>query len=134
VRAHRRGVPEPKEIAMRFMCMVKMDERNPQGEAPPELYQAMADYDREGRLSGTLIDSQGLLPSAAGAIVSLADGKIKAIDGPFTEAKELVGGYAVIDVRSREEAIELGRRLMQIHVDHWPGWEGHVEIRQIAEY
>jgi hypothetical protein len=40
----------------------------------------------------------------------------------------------VIDVRSREEAVELGRRLMQIHVDHWPGWEGHVEIRQIAEY
>jgi hypothetical protein len=119
---------------MRFMCMVRMDERNPQGEAPPELYQAMADYDREGRLNGTLIDSQGLLPSAAGAIVSLADGKIKAIDGPFTEAKELVGGYAVIDVRSREEAVELGRRLMQIHVDNWPGWEGHVEIRQIAEY
>ncbi|MDQ0577665.1 YciI family protein [Agromyces albus] len=119
---------------MRFMCMVKMDEANPQGEAPPELYQAMAEYDREGRLNGTLIDSQGLLPSAAGAIVSLADGKIKAIDGPFAEAKELVGGYAVIDVHSREEAVELGRRLMQIHVDHWPGWEGHVEIRQLAEY
>ena len=67
-------------------------------------------------------------------IVSLVDGRIKAVDGPFAEAKELVGGYAVIDVRSREEAVELGRRLMQIHLDNWPGWEGSVEIRQIAEF
>jgi hypothetical protein len=119
---------------MRFMCMVKMDETNPQGAAPPALYEAMAAYDREGRLNGTLIDSQGLLPSAAGAVVSLADGRIKVVDGPFAETKELVGGYAVIDVHTREEAVELGRRLMQVHLDNWPGWEGSVELRQIAEY
>jgi hypothetical protein len=117
---------------MRYMCLIKSSEAN--SEAPPALYEAMAEYDRWGRATGILVDSQGLLPSATGAIVSLVDGNIKAVDGPFTEAKELVGGYAVIEVHSRDEALELGRRLMQLHKDNWPGWEGSCEIRQIAEY
>lgn len=117
---------------MRYLCMMKSSESN--GEPPSSLFEAMGEYDRWGRANGVLVDSQGLLPSGSGAIVSLVDGDIKAVDGPFTEAKELVGGYAVIEVRTREEALELGRRLMQIHKDHWPGFEGSVEIRQIAEY
>jgi hypothetical protein len=60
-------------------------------------------------------------------------GTIKAVDGPFAEAKELVGGYAVLEVRSKAEAVELARRLMQIHKDHWPGWEGSCEVRQLME-
>jgi hypothetical protein len=63
----------------------------------------------------------------------LADRSITAVDGPFTEAKELVGGYAVIEVRSKVEAVELARRLMQIHRDHWPGWEGSCEVRQLGD-
>ena len=117
---------------MRFMCMVKMDE-TPR-EVPASLYEAMAAYDREGRMNGTLILSEGLLPSSAGAIISAVDGKVKALDGPFAEAKELVGGYAVIDVHSKEEAVELGRRLVQLHLDHIPDWDGTVEIRQIADF
>ncbi|MBM7502645.1 YciI family protein [Agromyces aurantiacus] len=118
---------------MRFLCMVQTDE-NPPWEIPGALYEAMAAYDQEGRLNGTLVESRGLLPSAAGAIVSAADGRVKAIDGPFAEAKELVGGYAVVDVRSREEAVELGRRLVQLHLEHIPEWRGTVEIRQIADF
>lgn len=118
---------------MRFLTMIRADEsRN--GPAPSALYEAMGAFDAEGRRNGTLIDSVGLLPSDAGAVVSLANGQVKAVDGPFAEAKELVGGYAVIDVRSREEAVEIGRRLVQLHLQHWPGWEGSVEIRQIAEF
>ncbi len=60
-----------------------------------------------------------------------SNGTITAVDGPFAEAKELVGGYAVVEVRSRAEAVELGRRLLQIHKDNWPGWEGSCEIRPI---
>jgi hypothetical protein len=116
---------------MRFMTMVKFDESLPAGPPPPELFQAMGEFAAEG--DGTLVDQGGLLPSAAGAIVSLADGTIKAIDGPFTEAKELVGGYAVLEVRSKAEAVELARRLMQLHKDHWPGWEGSCEVRQLGE-
>ncbi|WP_281274053.1 YciI family protein [Agromyces tardus] len=118
---------------MRFLCMVRMDEAQA-AEAPPAIYQAMGAYEQEGRANGTLVESQGLLPSAAGAIVTVADGRAKAIDGPFAEAKELVGGYAVVDVHSRAEAVELGRRLVQLHLDNWPTWNGTVEIRQIAEF
>ena len=117
---------------MRFMCMVKMDE-TPR-EVPQSLYEAMAAYDEEGRRTGVLLLSEGLLPSAAGAIISAVDGKVKAVDGPFAEAKELVGGYAVVDVHSKEEAVELGRRLVQLHLDHIPDWDGTVDIRQIADF
>jgi hypothetical protein len=118
---------------MRFMTMVKFDESLPAGPPPPAVAEAMAEFAAEGARNGTLVDQGGLLPSAAGAIVSLVDGSIKAVDGPFTEAKELVGGYGVVEVRSKAEAVELARRLMQIHADHWPGWEGSCEVRQLGD-
>jgi hypothetical protein len=125
---------EPKEDdTMRFLCMVQIEE-NPPWKVPGSLYEAMAAHDREGRMNGTLVESQGLLPSEAGAVVSAADGRVKAVDGPFAEAKELVGGYAVLEVHSREEAVELARRLVQLHLEHIPDWRGRVEIRQIAEF
>ena len=80
-------------------------------------------------MNGTLVEQGGLGSSAQGAIVSLVERLHHGVDGPFAETKELVGGYAVIEVRSKEEAIELGRRLLQIHLDNWPGWEGSCEIR-----
>jgi hypothetical protein len=55
-----------------------------------------------------------------------------ATDGPYAEAKEVVGGYAVLDVRSHEEAVEAARRMMQVHLEHWPGWEGAADVRRIA--
>ena len=94
---------------MRFMTMVKFDESLPMGPPPPALFEAMGEFAAEGARNGTLVDQGGLLPSAAGAIVSLVDGSIKAVDGPFTEAKELVGGYAVLEVRSKAEAVELAQ-------------------------
>ena len=118
---------------MRFMSMLKFDEDNSFGPPPPELSTAMGSYIEEGLRSGTVVELGGLLPSEAGAIVSLVDGTIKAVDGPFTEARELVGGYAVIDVHSKAEAIEDARRLMQIHADHWPGFSGSWEIRQMDD-
>ncbi len=116
---------------MRFMSMIKFDESMPYGPPPAALFEAMAAFAQEGLVTGTLIEQGGLGPSSAGAIVSLANGSITVLDGPFTEAKELIGGYAVTEVRSKAEAVELGRRLLQIHLDNWPGWEGSCEIRQI---
>ena len=94
---------------MRFMTMVKFDESLPMGPPAPALFEAMGEFAAEGARNGTLVDQGGLLPSAAGAIVSLVNGSIKAVDGPFTEAKELVGGYAVLEVRSKAEAVELAQ-------------------------
>lgn len=80
-----------------------------------------------------MIEIGGLLPSAAGVRVRLADGKLTVTDGPFVESKEVVGGYAVIEVKSKKEAIEQTIRFMELHKEHWPEWEGETEIRQIFD-
>jgi hypothetical protein len=118
---------------MRFVSFIRSEEPNPAGPPPPELFQAVADLAQEMSVSGTLVDMGGLLPSSAGAIVSLVDGRISAVDGPFTEAKELIGGFAVLDVRSRDEAVELARRMLRLHQVHWPAWEGSCEVRQLED-
>ena len=116
---------------MRFITLLRFDESMPFGPAPPALFEAMAEYGKEGAMNGTLVEQGGLGSSSLGAIMSLVDGSISAVDGPFTEAKELIGGYAVIEVRSRKEAVALARRLLQIHLDTWPGWEGSCEVRRL---
>jgi hypothetical protein len=118
---------------MRFVSFIRSEEPNPAGPPPPELFQAVGDLAQEMSVSGTLVDMGGLLPSSAGAIVSLVDGGISAVDGPFTEAKELIGGFAILDVRSRDEAVELARRMLRLHQQHWPGWEGSCEVRQLED-
>jgi hypothetical protein len=130
VSAHHRGEPTEEGNTMRFMSLLRADESCFDG-TPPAVFQAMGEFAREGFTNGTLVEMGGLGPSSLGAIVSLVDGTITAVDGPFTETKELIGGYAVIDVHSRQEAVELGRRLLEIHRDNWPGWEGSCEIRQL---
>lgn len=118
---------------MRFMTLLHSDESR-RDEVPQALYDHMGAFIQESVVDGTLIDTGGLLPSEAGALVTLADGKITVTDGPFAEATELVGGYAVFEVRSKEEAVEKARRFLQLHLDHWPSFEGTSEIRQIAEF
>jgi hypothetical protein len=118
---------------MRFMLMLKSDESTPAGPPPPALFAAIGAFGQEAVADGSLVDQGGLLPSATGALVSLVNGSITATDGPFAESKELVGGYAVFDVRSREEAVQKARRFLQIHADNWPGFEGICEVRQIAD-
>ena len=117
---------------MRYMCLMKSSETN--GETPPAVYEAMAEYDRWGRATGILVDSQGLLPSDAGHDRLARRREHQGGRRPVHRGEGARGGYALIEVRTRDEAVELGRRLMQIHKDHWPGFEGSVEIRQIAEF
>lgn len=119
---------------MRYLMMIKMDESKPFGEPPPSLYQAIAEFGDESRKNGTLLEEGGLMPSAAGALVRLAGGRVTVVDGPFTEAKELIGGYAMFQLRSKEEAVEMGRRFMELHAEHWPAAEAVCEIRQVMEF
>ncbi|MGH7712829.1 MAG: YciI family protein [Gemmatimonadaceae bacterium] len=111
------------------MTMIKGPENA--GPPPKALMQAIDKLGEEGTRNGTLIETGGLLPSAMGARVRLAKGKITVLDGPFSEAKELIGGYAVFELKSKEEAVEAARRFMEVHKEHWPGWEGETEVRQI---
>lgn len=114
---------------MRFMMMVKTAESN--GAPPKELMDAMAKLTEDANKTGTMITSGGLAPMSMGTRVRLSRGQITTTDGPFTEAKEVVGGYAVFDLKSKQEAIEGAQRFMELHKKHWPGWEGETEIRQI---
>jgi len=116
---------------MRFMTMVKSAENS--SPPPKELMDAIAKLGEEGAKAGVLVETGGLLPSAMGARVRLAGGKLTVTDGPFTEAKELIGGYAVYDVKSKSEAVEWTSRFMRLHQEHWAGWEGESEIRQIFD-
>ena len=114
---------------MRFMMLVKHAEK--QGPPPKEFMDAMAIIHEEAVKAGTIRGNGGLAPTAQSTSVRLSGGRIKVIDGPFTEAKEVVGGYAEFELKSKEEAIEGAVRFMELHKKHWPGWEGETEIRQI---
>jgi hypothetical protein len=113
---------------MRFMIIRKADAETEAGAAPTEeLITAMLAYNQSMIDAGVFIDGAGLKQSARGARVSFSKGKPTVIDGPFTESKELVAGFSILEVRSKEEAIEW--------VKGWPPLDGHgnaqIEIREL---
>ncbi len=81
--------------------------------------------------AGAMVAGGGLAPAAATTRVRLTRGALMTIDGPFSEAKEVIGGFAIFDFKSKQEAIESAQRFMDLHRIHWPGWEGETEVRQI---
>ena len=115
---------------MRFMYLVKHP--GLPGSPTPELMDAMHKLaDREIK-AGRMLDNGGLMPVQAGAQVRIADGKLSVIDGPFVEAKEFVGGFAIFELRDKEEAVAMAVEFMQLHRDFMPGWEGTCEVRAFA--
>ena len=80
-----------------------------------------------------MIDNGGLMPMAMGAQVRIKDGQLSVVDGPFVEAKEVIGGYAIFELRDKEEAVASAKEFMQLHKDLMPGWEGTCELRMFAE-
>ena len=114
---------------MRFMMMVKSTEN---GAAPPqELMEAIAKLSAQATQEGRLVATGGLAPTATSSRVRLSDGKLAVLDGPFTETKEVVGGYAVMEFNSREAAVQSAVEFMELHKKYWPSWEGETEVRQI---
>jgi hypothetical protein len=116
---------------MKFMMIVKHKEG--QGFPPKELMDAIANKAAEAVKAGTMLGSGGLLPTSAGASVRLSGGIISVVDGPFAEAKEVIGGFAQFEVGSKEEAVQGAVEFMELHKKHWPGWEGETEVRQMME-
>ena len=114
---------------MKFMMIVKHAEK--QGPPPKSLMDAIAKLAEDEAKTGTMLGSGGLGPTALGARVRLSGGQVTVIDGPFTEAKEVVGGYAQFELKSKEVAVESAVRFMELHKKHWPGWEGETEVRQM---
>jgi hypothetical protein len=116
---------------MRYMMIVKAREN--QGPPPKALMDAISQLVQEQAGTGTMVGGGGLKPTAQGARVTLSGGQVTVIDGPFTEAKEIIGGYAQFELKSKEEAIESAVQFMELHKKHWPGWEGETEVRQMFD-
>jgi len=116
---------------MRFMMIVKASKDSEAGKMPSEeLLSAMGKYNEELMKAGALVDLTGLHPSSKGARVKFSGRKRTVIDGPFAETKELIGGYWIIQVKSKEEAIEWAKRAPAPHGEHA---DGEIELRQIFE-
>ncbi|HTA23776.1 MAG TPA: YciI family protein [Terriglobales bacterium] len=111
------------------MMIVKHPEK--QGPPPQALIDAITKMSEEAAKAGTMRGSGGLAPTAQGARIRLSKGKLTVTDGPFAEAKEVVGGYAQFELKSKEEAIEGAMRFMELHKKYWPEWEGETEVRQM---
>ena len=117
---------------MRFISLVKSIE-GMAGMPPKAFLDAMDQLVQEaGKAGCVMVEGIGLHPTSAGARVRLSDGKVSVTDGPFTEAKEVVGGFAIFDAPSKAEMLEWTRRFMDLHRTHILGWEGEAEVRQIA--
>jgi hypothetical protein len=115
-----------KETTMRFMMIVKADDRSERGVLPTEQELAdMAKYNEQLVKAGVMLAGEGLQASSKGAKVRFDGSKRSVIDGPFTEAKELIAGFWLLQVKSKEEAVEWAKRV--------PFTEGEVELRQIFE-
>jgi len=114
---------------MRYMMFIKHTEDYRGKEIPPGLIEAMGEFIGEYSKQGKFIDGAGLKSSHAGKKIQLRDGQIRVVDGPFTESKELVGGYAIVDVESDAEALDIAMKFMELHRVHWPEFEGESELR-----
>jgi hypothetical protein len=118
---------------MRFMIIVKATSQSEAGEFPEDkdkLFAAMAEYHEQLAKAGVLLDASGLQPSSKGWRIRYSEGKRTVIDGPFAESKELIAGYTLIQVRSREEALEWTRRFPNPVGEDKPA---EIEVRQLYE-
>lgn len=113
---------------MRYMSFVI-----PTGDVPPtqELMEAMGKVIERETKAGRLLDMGGLMPIDTATRVTLKKGKLAVTDGPFTEAKEVIGGFAMFEFASREDAAAAAVEFMELHKQFCPGWEGICEVRAI---
>ena len=116
---------------MKYLMLIKHSESYRSEPIPQGLLDAMDKFVSRSFETGVLKDTAGLRPTSEGFAVRLKGGNLKITDGPFTEAKEVIGGYAVVEAKSNEEAREVARQFMDLHRVHWPTFEGECEVRQL---
>src|SRR6059058_4603448 len=119
---------------MRYMMIVKGDENFAASGPPPmELMEAIGKLGEEAAKAGKMVSMGGLQHSSKGASVRLKGGKLITTDGPFSDAKEVIGGFTILDVGSKEEAIAEAVKFMELHRKLWPAWDGETDVRQMYE-
>ncbi|MCH0563350.1 MULTISPECIES: YciI family protein [unclassified Streptomyces] len=115
----------------RYLSLVRIDENNAPAAGPsPELMQRMGELIEEMTKAGVLLDTAGLTPTAQGTRVRYEGGQLSVTDGPFTETKEVVGGYALMQAKDMAEAVEWTKRFLRTHEEHWTVT---CEVREVAE-
>ena len=118
---------------MKYLTFIRHSESYRESGPPPALMEAMHKFVKRSLEDGTLVETSGLRASQEGARVRLASGKITVTDGPFTESKEVIGGWAILRAETRAEAIRVATEFMELHRKHWPGFEGESEVRPMYE-
>lgn len=119
---------------MRYMFIVKGSENlSVSGPPPIALFEAIERLTEEEAKKGRMVSFGGLQPTSSGARIRSTNGKLVATDGPFTESKEVIGGFSIFNFASKEDALQAGREFMELHRVHWPKWEGELEIRLMYE-
>jgi len=116
---------------MRYLSFVRSAETFRNTPQPAALQEAMGELIEKFTREGALVDTGGLAPSAAGFRLRLENGQLTATDGPFTESREIIGGWAILEAASKEEIVRLATEFMELHRQHWPGFEGECEVRPI---
>ena len=118
---------------MKYLLLIKHTE-DYRGVVPPQgLMDAMEKFVGDGLASGKFLDTAGLKPTSEAKKVRSENGKLTVIDGPFTESKEIVGGYAMINVDSDEEALDFATSFMELHRVHWPAFTSECEVRPLED-
>ncbi|HSQ29454.1 MAG TPA: YciI family protein [Gemmatimonadaceae bacterium] len=119
---------------MRFMMIVHGPEDFGKAGPPPQaLMDAIGKLGEEAFKAGTMVSMGGLRPTAQGARIRQKGGKLVTTDGPFTEAKEVIGGFSIMELPSREAAMAEAQKFMELHRKYWPQWEGECEVRQMYD-
>ena len=116
---------------MKYLSFVRSSEKFRNVAPPPAMMEAMGKLIETFSRSGALVDTGGLAPSREGFRMRLAGGELTVTDGPFTEAKEVIGGWAILQADSKEEILRLSREFMELHRTYWPEFEGECEVRPI---
>jgi hypothetical protein len=118
---------------MKYLSFIRHPESHRDRTPPPALMEAMGKFVERSLKDGSVVDTGGLLPSKDGFRVRLAGRKITVTDGPFSEAKEVIGGWAILTAASKAEALRIATEFMELHRTHWPEFEGECEVRPMFD-
>jgi hypothetical protein len=123
----------PQGEAMKYLTFIRHPESQRDTTPPPALMEAMGKFIERASKDGSLVDTGGLLPSKEGVRVRLANGEITVTDGPFSESKEVIGGWAILQADSKAEVIAIATEFMELHRKYWPDFEGESEVRPMFD-
>jgi hypothetical protein len=118
---------------MRYLMLIMHADDVRHATPPQSLMDAMETFVGDGLKSGLVVDTNGLQPPARGKRIRSARGKLTVTDGPFTESKEIVGGYVMVEAKTEKQALDLATEFMELHRLHWPEFECACEIRPVEE-